>query len=212
MNTEEYLKTLSWRYACKKFDPAYKIDPVVWHAIEETLRLSPSSLGLEPWHFIVVESPSVRERLCEVSFGQAQVRDASYYVVLCGRRDIDDSDLLAHIERIHEVRRTTAEEDAAHLAKYRGYAAFWQSSRTDAYIESQIHLCAGFVAHGAAQLGVDTCIIGGMEPAKYDAILGLETSRFRTMLGMAFGRRSPEDTYAAAAKVRFPADQVFSLI
>lgn len=212
MNTKDYLKALEWRYACKKFDPSYKIDPAVWRAIEETFRLSPSSLGLEPWHFIVVDSPSVRERLCEASFGQTQARDASRYVVLCGRRDIDDADLLAHIECIHETRRTTPEEDAAHLAKYRGYAAFWKNGRADAYIESQIHLCAGFVANGAAQLGVDTCILGGIQPAEYDAILGLETGRYRSMLGMAFGRRSPEDDYAGAAKARFPMERVFSRI
>lgn len=212
MNTEEYLKALQWRYACKKFDPSYKIAPSVWHAIEETFRLSPSSLGLEPWHFILVESADIRERLCEASFGQTQVRDASHYVVLCGRRNIDEQDLLAHIECIREARHTSAEEDAAHLAKYRGYSVFWQNGRADAYIESQIHLCAGFVANGAAQLGVDTCILGGIEPSRYDAILGLETSRYRSMLGMAFGRRSPEDGYARAAKARFPMAKVFSRV
>lgn len=212
MNTEEYLKALEWRYACKKFDPSYRIEPAVWHAIEETFRLSPSSLGLEPWHFILVESAEVRQQLCEASYGQTQVRDASRYVVLCGRRDIDEADLIAHIECIRDVRHTSPADDAAHLDKYRGYSVFWQNGHADAYIESQIHLCAGFVANGAAQLGIDTCILGGIEPAKYDAILGLEGGRYRSMLGMAFGRRSPEDGYAAAAKVRFPLARLFSRV
>lgn len=212
MNTQEYLKALEWRYACKKFDPSFQIDASVWQAIKESFRLSPSSLGLELWHFIEVETPAVRESLCAASYGQTQVRDASRYVVLCGRRDIDDADLLAHIERIHELRHTTPEEDAAHLEKYRGYSAFWQDGRADAYIESQIHLAAGFVACGAAVLGIDTCILGGIEPARYDSILDLETGRYRAVLGMAFGRRSSEDGYASAAKVRYPAETVFSRI
>ncbi len=212
MNTQEYLNALEWRYACKKFDPAFRIDAPVWRAIEESFRLSPSSLGLELWHFIEVDTPAIRERLCEASYGQTQVRDASRYVVLCGRRDIDDADLLAHVERIREVRHTSPEEDAAHLEKYRGYAAFWQNGRADSYIESQIHLAAGFVACGAAMLGIDTCILGGIEPGRYDSILNLETSRYRAVLGMAFGRRSGEDGYASAAKVRYSAEKVFSRI
>lgn len=212
MNTQEYLKALEWRYACKQFDPSFRIDAPTWQAIEESFRLSPSSLGLELWHFIEVETLAIRESLCAASYGQTQVRDASHYVVLCGRRGIEDADLLAHIERIHELRHTTPEEDAAHLEKYRGYSAFWQNGRADAYIESQIHLAAGFAACGAAVLGIDTCILGGIDPALYDAILGLETSRYRTVLGMAFGRRSSKDGYASAAKVRYPVEKVFSLI
>ncbi len=210
MNIQEYIGALQWRYACKKFDPNFRLDEECWAALKRSLQLAPSSLGLEPWHFIVAESPEIRERLMEASYGQAQVRDASKYVILCGLRSIEEADLLAHVRRTREVRGTTPEQESASLEKYRGYSAFWENGRADAYIESQVHLAAGFAAGGAAFLGVDTCIIGGLDPVRYDDILGLNGTRYRTVLGMAFGRRSADDEYAAARKVRFEAGNLFS--
>lgn len=210
MNNKEYIDALRWRYACKKFDPTAQIDGQVWDAVIESFRLAPSSLGLEPWHFIIVDSPQKRTDLMAASYGQIQVRDASKYVVLCGLRTIEDEDLNAHVAQIRAIRCTTPEQDAAALDKYRGYSAFWENGRHDAYIESQVHLAAGFVAAGATFLGVDTCIIGGMMPTRYDEILGLANTRYRSVLGMAFGKRSAEDAYATAPKVRFSREKIFS--
>jgi nitroreductase len=46
---ETLLNQLNWRHATKRFDPAKKIDPLTWAALEEALILSPSSFGLQPW-------------------------------------------------------------------------------------------------------------------------------------------------------------------
>ena len=54
---------LSWRYATKRFDPTKKISSTDWHTLEESLRLAPSSFGLQPWKFIVVKNPEVRKQL-----------------------------------------------------------------------------------------------------------------------------------------------------
>jgi nitroreductase len=40
---------LIWRYATKRFDPTKKISQNDLHTLEESLRLSPSSFGLQPW-------------------------------------------------------------------------------------------------------------------------------------------------------------------
>lgn len=210
MTPQEYKDALMWRYACKKFDPAARIAPATWDALEEAFHLAPSSLGLQLWHFIVVDDREIREKLCEASFNQTQVRDASKYVVLCARRDVQDSDLLAHINRAHEVLNTSEERMQSAYAKYKGYSVFWQGDEGKSWMESQVHLAAGFVAAAAACLHVDTCIMGGIVPVKYDEILGLEDSPYRTVLGMAFGYRSPEDAHALEAKVRYPKDKVIS--
>src|SRR5258708_4680605 len=76
---------LSWRYATKKFDPSNKITPQEWSALEEALVLSPSSFGLQPWKFIVVDDPAVRVELAAASWGQRQVAEASHLVVFAVR-------------------------------------------------------------------------------------------------------------------------------
>jgi len=79
---QEILEKLQWRYAVKKFDPSKKISEADWFILEESLRLAPSSYGLQPWKFIVVQDPKIRAALTPVSWNQTQVEDCSHYVVL----------------------------------------------------------------------------------------------------------------------------------
>ena len=66
----------------------------------------------------------------------------------------------------------------------------------------------GFLMLAAAELRIDTCPMEGLDPAKYDEILGLVGSGYRTVAGVALGYRHSEDRYALAKKVRFPVSEV----
>src|SRR4051812_43719937 len=98
------LAQLRWRYAVKKFDPARTIDPRTWAALEDSLVLAPSSYGLQPWKFVVVEDPAVRRQLLPHSWGQAQVVDASHLVVFAVKENMNAADAERHVRRTSEVR------------------------------------------------------------------------------------------------------------
>src|SRR5262245_58437110 len=87
----EVLMALQSRYAVKQFDPARKIDPATWSALEESLILTPSSFGLQPWHFIVITGATLRESLVEHTWGQRQVADCSHLVVMAVRKSVDQT-------------------------------------------------------------------------------------------------------------------------
>lgn len=78
----QLLAALNWRYAVKQFDPAKKIPADTWAALEESLVLSASSFGLQPYRFLVIADPAMRAKLLPHSWGQNQVVDASHYVVM----------------------------------------------------------------------------------------------------------------------------------
>lgn len=44
------------RYSTKSFDPAKKISDEVMNSIKTLLRYSPSSVNIQPWHFIIAAS------------------------------------------------------------------------------------------------------------------------------------------------------------
>ncbi|MGH7956939.1 MAG: nitroreductase family protein, partial [Opitutaceae bacterium] len=111
----QLVDALNWRYATKKFDPAKKIPAGVWIALEQSLVLSPSSIGLQPWKFFVVTDGAVKAQLMAASFRQPQVVDCSHFVALTARRDIDAQHVDRHIGRMAEV--TGVATDA--LAKFR---------------------------------------------------------------------------------------------
>jgi len=62
---------MAWRYATKVFDPSRRIDAVTWSALENALVQSPSSYGLQPWKFLVIHDPGLREQLRPESWNQS---------------------------------------------------------------------------------------------------------------------------------------------
>jgi nitroreductase len=113
---DQLLTQLQWRYATKAFDPARKIAPMAWAALEESLVLTPSSFGLQPWKFVVVSRAETREQLVAVSCDQRQVADASHLVVFAIKSELDETDIDSHVERIAKVRGTGRESLAVSCA------------------------------------------------------------------------------------------------
>ena len=81
VDNEILFNQLNWRYACKKFDTTKKIRESDWALLSESLRLAPSSYGLQPWKFIHVQNSETRKLLLAQSWGQTPVTDCSHFVV-----------------------------------------------------------------------------------------------------------------------------------
>ena len=104
ISTEAILAALHWRYATKKFDPARRLTAEEWEKLEQALVLSPSSYGMQPYHFIVVTDAALREQLRPAAYGQAQIIDCSHLVVFAARTDVTADDVAHYMDRIGEVR------------------------------------------------------------------------------------------------------------
>jgi len=200
---------LNWRYATKKFAPARKIPAEEWNALELSLVLSPSSIGLQPWRFFVVTTQTVKNELMGASYRQAQVADCSHFVVFTVRRNIDADHVERHIARMIEV--TGAALDS--LAKFRAMTLknldrARAAGTLDTWQEHQIYIALGKFMASAALLGIDTCPMEGIEPPKYDEILGLVGGNYATVVACAAGYRLPDDKYATIKKVRFKSEDV----
>ncbi len=205
----DLVSALNWRYATKQFDPARKIAAADWTALEESLRLAPSSFGIQPWKFIVVETPALRAKLREVSWGQTQVTDASHLVVLAVKQAVDAAHLDRYFADTAKTRGTTVESLAGFRKMIDGFVAGRaKAGQLEVWSAKQVYIAAGQFMTAAAVLGVDTCPLEGIDPAKYDEMLGLAGTGWATQMAIAAGYRSAEDKYAATPKVRFPAAEV----
>ena len=209
VSPETVTAALEWRYATRKFDPAKKIAPSVWSALEQAMVLSPSSIGLQPWKFLVITDPAVREKLHPASWNQAQVLDSSHFVVFAVRKNLDAAHVDRHVQRMVEVRGGTVQD----LAKFREMAVrnldkARVEGRLDTWQSHQIYIALGQFMTAAALLGVDTCPMEGFEPEQFDEILGLSAQGLTSVVCCAAGYRLPDDRFAAMKKVRFKADDV----
>ena len=79
---KKYMEMLHFRHATRNFDTNKKITYKDRDYILEAGRLSPSSFGIEPWEFLVIESRSIRKKLQDACFGQEQVASASLVIVV----------------------------------------------------------------------------------------------------------------------------------
>lgn len=213
VSNETVLGALQWRYATKKFDSSKKISSADWEVLEQAMILAPSSFGLQPWRFVLVESRELREKLKAVSWGQGQVVDASHYVVFAQRKDLSVADVDHFVDRMVEVRGG----DRAALEGYRGFIlGFHQKAVEQGWVNQwsarQVYIALGQAMATAAFMGIDTCPLEGIEPAKYDELLGLEKDGYTALCGLAFGYRADDDKYAAAPKVRYPRNEVIRTV
>ncbi len=203
------LTALRTRYATKKFDPARKISEADWKTLESSLVLAPSSYGLEPWKFHVIENPAIREKLRAASWNQTQVTDASHYVVFTFKKSVKESDVAELLERTSATRGVPIEALDGYRKVITGDLIHGPRSAVIApWAGRQTYIALGFAMLSAAILGIDTCPMEGIDPAEYDRILGLEGSEYATVAGLALGYRHAEDRYADAKKVRKHVDQV----
>lgn len=203
LSTDDLLSSLRWRYATKKFDPARKIPAATWEAIEELLVLTPSSFGLQPWKFLVIDNPGLRALLAAESWQQPQVTEASHYLVLTARTDLARGDIDAWMQRMAEVQGSTPEAVAPYKGVIEGFAQAMSHEARHAWNIRQVYIALGQLLASASVLGIDACPMEGISAAGYDHVLGLEGSGYATVVGCALGYRATDDRAATLPKARF---------
>jgi nitroreductase len=209
---ELILQQLKWRYATKKFDPTKKIPKSIWQVLEQSLVLSPSSFGLQPWKFFVVHNSDIRQQLVEYSSGQTQVTDASHLVVLAIDKNLDDAEVDRYIARIAEVRNSSVENLLGFANTIKKFLTKFSDSEADNWAAKQTYIALGFYITCAAMLGIDTCPMEGFIPAEYDRVLGLTERGYRSVVVCPAGYRADDDKYATLPKVRYPTETVLEHI
>lgn len=206
MSPAELLSALTWRYAAKVFDSAKKIPAETWSALEESLVLTPSSFGLQPWKFLVIQDQELRGQLVQHSWRQRQVADCSHLVVMAVKTELGEADIDAFITRMVEVRGGSADGLAGFRKMLVGMRQ--QGYMTREWAKMQAYIALGQFMAACALLGIDTCPMEGFVVERYDELLGLTSRGFTTAVLCPAGYRHPDDRYAVLPKVRFQAGDV----
>lgn len=207
--TEPILAALHWRYATKKFDPVRKLAQEEWQKLEQALVLSPSSYGMQPYHFVVITDAALREQLKPAAYGQSQITDCSHLVVFAARTDVTAEDVGHYMDRIGQVRGV----DRSKLAHYEsiilgdvvngprhGMAAEWCAR--------QAYIALGNLMTVAALTTVDICPMEGFSADKFDEALGLRARGLTAVVLAAIGHRAHDDGAASLPKVRMTDEEL----
>ncbi|SFS95238.1 nitroreductase family protein [Mucilaginibacter polytrichastri] len=203
------IETLSWRYATKKFDANKKIPAATLAQLLATVRLAPSSYGLQHYKIIVVENPEVREQLKAAAYSQTQITDASQVIVFAAETKLDEAYVNKYLDEVVKVRHTSHES----LEGYKGMMLGSINGLTDeqktTWAHKQAYIGLGVLVSAAAELGIDTCPMEGFSAPQFDEILGLKEKGLTASVIVTIGYRSADDVTATFAKVRKPAEDLF---
>lgn len=214
------LTTAQQRYTTKAFDATKRISDVQMAEIEELLRLSPSSINSQPWHFVIAGTEVGKGLIAQGAIGAyasnaPKILNASHVIVLCSRANLDAQHLQSVVDQEDADGRIANE--MAKAAQYKGRSFYlnlhrFQNRDIQHWADKQVYLALGTLLLGVATMGIDACPIEGFDNALLDEALGLREKGLTSTVVVALGYRSDADVNAKLPKSRFPLAQVITHI
>lgn len=202
----DIIESMNWRYAVKKFDDKRKLTKKEVDRLLEATRLSASSLGLQPYKVIVVESPKLRGELMKHSMGQDKVILASHLLVFASYLDIDETLITDHVNRTAHERGLPDEAREGMKKMMTGFVGRMDSAERRCWAERQAYIAIGTLLAAAAMEEIDACPMEGFSPPDYDRVLGLKDMGLGSVALATLGFRAGDDAFAKMPKVRMAMD------
>jgi nitroreductase len=203
----DFLSQLEWRFATDEFDTDKKIPEADLEKILTSIRMAPSSYGLQPYHVFVITNEELRLKLQEKGYDQAHISEASHYLVFCSRND--------YMDRVDQYVDVSSGGDAEKADKLQGYANVMRRTKEGQSAEDiklwadrQTYLALGFALAACAELEIDAAPMEGFQPPAYDELLELP-EHMKSVVAMSVGYRKNDPK---RGKVRFPNEDLFTTL
>ncbi|MRT92418.1 oxygen-insensitive NAD(P)H nitroreductase [Ancylomarina sp. 16SWW S1-10-2] len=214
------IDVLNKRYTVKEFDASKTISDEDFEQVKALLRLSPSSVNLQPWHFIIANTKEGKERIAKgtegaFKFNTPKVLDASHVIVFATRVDADEKYMKSILEQEDKDGRFAEQEFKDQM--FGGRMMFADFHRYDLkdlphWMEKQVYLNMGSLLLGAAALGIDACPMEGVDVKALDEEFGLREKGYTALAMVSLGYRKETDFNAALPKSRFPEEEIITLL
>lgn len=207
MNTtknNDYISIITGRRSIRKYDSSVKISKEEMTEILTEATLAPSSVNMQPWRFVIIESPEAKAKLAPIAkFNQTQVETSAAVIAVFG--DMNNFD---YAEQIYgtaverglmpaEVKERQLTALGAHFAKLPADVNRETIMIDGGLVSMQLMLAAR--AHG-----YDTNAIGGFEKDQIAELFDMDKERYIPVMLISIGK-AVEEGYAS---VRLPVDTV----
>ena len=199
---------LQWRYATKKFDPQRTLTEEHVSLALETLRMAPSSYGIQPWRFYLIEDSAMRKDIRAFAWGQSQVTDASHLIAIATRTEATEKDVMRYVEDIKRVRGVFDDDIAGYRDMMLGTVRSLTPEQGGAWHARQGYLALGFLLATLAHNEIDACPMEGFDANKLSDLLGATADGYRVLTLVPIGFRTEDDAYATLPKVRYSEEDV----
>ena len=192
------------RRSIKNYDKSVKISKKEMEEILALATMAPSSVNMQPWRFLVIESPEGKAKLAPLAkFNQNQVETSAAVIAVFG-----DLNNFEHFEEIYgkavELGYMPLDVKERIYEAYSGY--FENISRED--MKDVVLIDGGLVSMqlmlAARAYGYDTNPIGGYEKDQIAEVFGLDKNRYVPVMLISIGKAADN----GHPSVRLPIEKV----
>jgi nitroreductase len=181
----------------RRATPSFDGSPVPTEDLLQILEAglqAPSGYNMQPWRFIVVQSPEAKRKLRAASYNQAKVEEASVMIVACGdmdgwRKDLDE---MLEMGRAGGMPESYAAQARSSVSNY---MASFTPDQMKLWLNKQVMLAFTHMMLMAESLGYDTAPMEGFEQDKVAEALRLPLS-FWTVALLAIGHLKGADKFS----------------
>lgn len=199
---DKILQAYNFRHATKEFDDTKKVSTEDMEFILETGRLSPSSFGFEPWHFVVVENKELKKKIWEISWGvEKSMMTCSHAVLIFARKGSElkqDGAYLQHIMRdVQQLPENVASEKGHWFGEFclKDFKMDTEEKMLG-WAKKQTYIALGNMLTSAAMIGIDSCPIEGFNIDKITELFKeenvIDTTKFELSCIALFGYRKAD--------------------
>ena len=206
------IDALEWRYAVKKFDEDFFLEPALLDIIKKAFSLNASSYGLQPYELLIVENKELQQQLSQHSFNQQQPAQAAAVLVFCIKTDFNDAYIEQYFKLIATQRGTPTEALEGYKSFMKGVFSKKTKEEITLWATKQVYLAMGTLLTVCAALEIDSCPMEGFNPQGVDALLNLNEKNLQSVLLMPIGKRADDDLVAHLKKVRKPLEDTVRVI
>ncbi len=205
----ELIDALNWRYAAKKMNgqpvPAEKVDTIL-----EAIRLSASSVGIQPYNVIVIESHELRGKIHEQACPQPQIVEGSHVLVFASWTDVTAEHIDQYMQLIADTRHTAVDSLTPFADSIKGNLMSRTPELRAEWAARQSYIALGTGMIAAATEGVDATPMEGFNADALDQLLDLSAKKLHSTSILVLGYRDAEKDYLAnAPKVRRSTEELF---
>lgn len=214
----DLLNVSKTRYTTKAYDPIRKIPKEQVARLLEILRLTPSSINIQPWHFFVADNQAAKERIAKALVGKyaynaPKVLDSSHTILFCTKADISEQ----HLDNLltqDDISGRFKDEKAKQGQKdsRSGYVNYYRNEKGDIqrWAENQTFIALGQILLAAGIEGIDATPIGGFDEQIINDELQLTEKGLVPSVLLTLGYRSENDFNAQLPKSRLDKEQIFT--
>ncbi|MFZ4741822.1 MAG: NAD(P)H-dependent oxidoreductase [Bacteroidales bacterium] len=201
----DIIENFNWRYATKRMNGEQVAEEKI-STILESIRLAPSSLGLQPYKVLVIKDKDLKERIKEVSYNQPQITESAYLLVFAVWKDEYEEKTEDYIQLIAKTRNQSLDSLQDYKSRILG---LFSTIDKVSWASRQVYIALGFGLTTCAMLNIDSTPMEGFKNDELDKLLELDKHGLKSVVMMAIGNRDEANDYLTGQRKVRRSDEDF---